>query len=259
MGRKRRGISVQQSERWVFNRMATAYAARPAYPLELVDAIAALAVGPRVADLGAGVGHLALPLAARGLDVVAVEPAREMLAGLQRAALERGLPLRALHAAAEQLPFDAARFDLVVIADALHFLDSELVGRELERVLVPRGRLAVVTCEFADTPFMNSVAELVDSAAQRRPRPLQQALRQLGALARVEFRHETRFHDETLVDPETLEQILKSVSFIGPAMNSQRFSAFRQRLHAVSEPPVWARRLTLHVGRRSARPAGKAG
>jgi ubiquinone/menaquinone biosynthesis C-methylase UbiE len=250
MGRRRRTIGVEQSERWVFNRMASVYDARPAYPPALVEAVAALPGGPRILDLGAGVGHFALPLAARGLEVVALEPAEEMLGRLRQAALARGLELQAVHAAAECVPFDAACFDRVLIADALHFLDSELVGREVERVLTPRGSLAVVTCEFAETPFMNAVKELVDVSAQRRPRPLEQALRQLGALALVDFTSEQQFHDETPVDPNTLERILGSVSFVGPAMNPARFSAFREHLHALPHPAVWARRFTLHAGRR---------
>ena len=43
--------------------MADVYDARPAYPNGLIDALAELARGRRVADLGAGIGHVALPLA----------------------------------------------------------------------------------------------------------------------------------------------------------------------------------------------------
>jgi hypothetical protein len=64
----RRKVGLEEQSRWVFNRMAAFYPARPAYPAELVDALAELAgpAGSRIGDLGAGVGHLALPLAGRG-------------------------------------------------------------------------------------------------------------------------------------------------------------------------------------------------
>ncbi len=251
MGRKRRVIGIENPAGWVFNRMAEVYDSRPVYPTELVDALVVLARGPRVVDLGAGTGHLALPLAARGLEVVAVEPAAAMLQVLERSAAERGLRVEAAHGKAEELPFDVARFDLVVISDALHFVDAELVGREVRRVLAPGGALAVVTCEFANTPFMTALRELMESAAPRRPRAISQAMRHLAALSDAPLHRAARFVDETPVEADQLESILRSISFIGPAMNPVRFEAFRERLHALPHAPVWAREFTLYQGRKS--------
>jgi len=243
----RRKVGLDQPSRWVFNRMAEFYAARPPYPVALVDALAELAgpVGRRVGDLGAGIGHLALPLAERGLDVVAVEAAQAMLDQLRAAAAERGIALRALHAAAEQLPLDPACLDLVVVADALHFLDTELTARQIARVLAPRGALALVTCQFGDTPFMRGVVRLIEEAVPRRPRALTQSIVHLSALSGVPLTNERQFHDETPVDHATLERILRSISFIGPAMHQARFAAFRARVHALPEAPVWARTFVL--------------
>ena len=42
---------------------------------------------------------------------------------------------------------------------------------------------------------------------------------------------------------------LRSISFIGPAMNPERFAAFHEKIRALPERPVWARRFTLHAGR----------
>ncbi len=264
MGLGRRKISLEHEAAWVFNRMADVYDARPGYPHALLSALAELAHGaahdipdapapkPRIADVGAGIGHLALPLAALGFDVVAIEPARAMLERLREAAQTRKLALRTLHATAEALPLESASVDLVIVADALHFLDAERTGSEIGRVLVPGGALAIVTCELAETPFMRGVVSLMQEAAPRRPRDLTKALAQISALAELTLAKTVHCQDQTPVDAETLERILRSISFIGPAMNPARFAAFRARIHALPEAAVWARRFTLRFGRKRA-------
>lgn len=247
----RRKIKLSDAQAWVFNRMAAAYDARPPYPPALIDALVELAgtSDARVLDVGAGIGHVALPLAARGLAVTAVEPAIEMLERLRETARERGLSVQALHAQAEALPVAAASAELVVISDALHFLDAELTALQVARVLAPRGALAVVTCEFASTPFMDGLVALMHDAAPRRLRATEGLLVQLSAVSCVPLSTTTEFVDSTPLDDEQLVRILQTISFIGPAMNPDRFAAFRQRLRALPEP-VWARRFTLRSGRK---------
>ncbi len=249
----RRKVGIDDASRWVFNRMADVYDARPPYPAALIDALAALtpSVGGRVADVGAGIGHIAIPLAERGLDVCAIEPAVTMLERLRDRARDRAVTLHTLHAAAEALPLGSSCLDMVVVADALHFMDAELTAREIARVLVPAGALALVRCEFADTPFMRDVVRVMEESAPRRPRPLTQSIVHLCALTGVTFTGERRFHDETPVDHQTLERILRSISFIGPAMHAQRFAAFRARVFALATAPVWARTFILRSGRRA--------
>lgn len=248
----RRKVSVEDERSWVFNRMVSAYEARPAYPVALVETLAGLAGmrRARVADIGAGLGHLALPLAARDFEVTAVEPAVRMLERLDERARERMLPIRSVHAQAEALPLPDGSFDLVVLADALHFIDSERAAYELARVLAPRGALALVTCEFASTPFMQSIVRAMQDAAPRRPREVSSTVTQLLAVARIRSSKELSFFDEVSVDHVTLEGILRSISFIGPAMNAQRYAAFRERVLDIEHEPRWARTLTLHYGHR---------
>jgi SAM-dependent methyltransferase len=249
----RRKVGLDDPTRWVFNRMADVYDARPAYPAALIDALAALASsdGRRVGDLGAGIGHVALPLAQRGFDVVAIEPAYAMLEKLEASARARRWAGRAVHAAAEATPLADASLDLAVVADALHFLDAERLATEIARVLAPRGALALVTCELGKTPFMQSLVSLIEEAVPRRPRDLARNIVHVSAITGIHLSRERRFHDETPVDHPTLERILRSISFIGPAMNPARFAAFRARVHGLPGRPTWARTFTLRSGRRA--------
>lgn len=254
----RRKITLDDRAAWVFNRMADVYDARPAYPRALIDALVALAreratptLAPRVGDVGAGIGHLALPLAAHGLAVVAVEPAEAMLAQLMARADAQQVSVLALHGAAEALPVADQSLDLAVVADALHFLDAARAGAELGRVLAPTGRLALITIELSPTPFMTALVRLMEAAAPRRPRDVRQNTAELLARARVTLVDDRSFQDEVPVDHATLERIVRSISFIGPAMNRARFAAFWAEVCALPQAPHWARRVRLRVGRRT--------
>ncbi|HEV8475169.1 MAG TPA: class I SAM-dependent methyltransferase [Methylomirabilota bacterium] len=96
--------------------------------------------GARVLDVACGPGHVAAAAAARGARVLAVDLSPEMVALARRS--HPGLDAR--QGDAEALPFDDARFDAVVCNFGLgHFPRPETAVRELARVLVPGGRLAL--------------------------------------------------------------------------------------------------------------------
>lgn len=112
---------------------------RPAYPGAAVDvALAGTPARARVLDLGAGTGKLTRLLAARGLDVVAVEPDPAMLAVLR----ERSPGVEARTGSAERIPLPDGHVDAVLVGQALHWFDLDRAGPEMARVLRPGGLLA---------------------------------------------------------------------------------------------------------------------
>ena len=113
------------------------------------DRVFALALGGRerleALDVGCGTGFLSLELAARGHRVTGIDFAPEMLALAKEKAAKAGAAIRFEHADAENLPFAAASFDLVITRHVLWTLPHpEAAIVEWMRVLRPDGRLAVI-------------------------------------------------------------------------------------------------------------------
>ena len=101
---------------------------------------ASLTPASRVLDLAAGTGRVAIPLAALGCHVVAIDIARPMLEEIPKKAPSLTIPR--LIAEGAHLPFRAASFDAVVIARLLYLVPEwqELL-REVLRVLEPGGTI----------------------------------------------------------------------------------------------------------------------
>lgn len=107
----------------------------------------------RVLDIGCGTGTLAIAAAARGTTVTGIDPSPEMLARARSKARKAGVAVAFDEAAAEALPFDEGRFDVVLSTVMLHHLprkEREACLAEVRRVLRPGGRLLLV--DFGKTP-----------------------------------------------------------------------------------------------------------
>ena len=121
---------------------------RPGYPDDLfadVIAYGSDGLGTGVLDVGAGTGKATVPLAARGLDVTALEPAEEMAQRLRTRADEAGVGdrIRVRVAAFEDLGPADGPFGLIVAAQSFHWTDPESRWQRLLELLPTSGAAAL--------------------------------------------------------------------------------------------------------------------
>ena len=243
----------------VFERLADDYRARPSYPDALVARLSELAgPGRPVVDLGAGTGLLAAPLARAGHPVLAVEPARAMLAVCTEACA--GLPVTPVLAPAESTGLGDVAAGLVLLADAVHWIRPDAAGAEARRLLAPDGVVAVVAPEPLDTPFMRGLRGLlVASNPKAGSLTTASRTRQFLVLAAGPGRpEEERLEQRVVLGRETLRRVVRSLSYGGPALGPARLDRLLDEVEALAEREdrEWARVLRLcwlRRGRRSRR------
>jgi cyclopropane fatty-acyl-phospholipid synthase-like methyltransferase len=153
-----------------FGRSAREYEqGRPEWPAELIDRVVErLGLGPRatVLDLGAGTGKLTRALVPRFAHVYAVEPDDAMRAVLEE--VVAGAEARRGHADAVPLGDDAV--DAVFSAEAFHWFATSETVAELERVLAPRGGVAIfwnIPQEDREPQLSEEAERVIDDAFRR--------------------------------------------------------------------------------------------
>ena len=147
-----------------FGRTAGDYRAfRAGFPPEFFAELSRRGIavaGRRALDLGTGTGAVARGLAAMGMDVTGLDPAKPML--VEAAALDREAGIvveyRVGHAEATALP-DAA-FDLVTAGQCWHWFDRVAAAMEVRRLLAPGSR--VVIAHFDWLPLGDNVVEATE-------------------------------------------------------------------------------------------------
>lgn len=126
----------------------------------------------QVLEVGCGTGAFAAALTEQAsAAVTAVDACEEMLAVARRRVGKRA---RLERAAAERLPFPARSFERAVMRLVVQELDRPLAFGEAARVLVPGGRVAIVTShpESLDELWVNRLfPELAAIDRARFPRP----------------------------------------------------------------------------------------
>lgn len=129
---------------WDYTKLADAYLQRPDYSDTAIDAmlsIAGVEKKDKFCDIGAGVAHLTLMLAAREGNVIAVEPNDSMRAyGIKRT--EGYSNVEWHEGTGENTGQNDADFDMVTFGSSFNVCNRQLALIETARILKPRGWFA---------------------------------------------------------------------------------------------------------------------
>ena len=131
----------------LFDQAAAAYdEARPGYPPELIDKLielAELSEKARILEIGCGTGQITRSFAERCYEIVAVELG-ENLARMATGNLADFPSAQVIHGSFEAWEPDDSAFDLVLSAQAFHWIDPVVGYPKIRRLLKDQGHLAVV-------------------------------------------------------------------------------------------------------------------
>ena len=149
---------------WDYTELAEAYLKRPDYSDAAIDAMLTIGEVKRrsnVCDVGAGVGHLTLMLASRGLDVIAIEPNDAMRArGMARTTNLPNVVWR--EGTGENTAQPSKIFDMVTFGSSFNVCDRSRALEETARILKPRGWFACMwNHRWLDDPIQADIESII--------------------------------------------------------------------------------------------------
>jgi ubiquinone/menaquinone biosynthesis C-methylase UbiE len=206
-----------------FNGAARGYARfRPGYPDALVDGVLSetgVKSHDPVADLGCGTGILTRMLAARGLDVVGIDPNGDMLEEARSAG--GGAEYR--KGDAESTGLADRSVALVTVAQAFHWFDVDVALAELQRVLKPQGHVAAIWNIRGESAFMDAYDALLRrfSSEYKVLESWETTLAELKRHPRVSGARELRAEHAQRFDLESLQGRAWSSSYVFRGVHDQ--------------------------------------
>ena len=212
--------------------------------------------------MGAGSGRASVPLAQRGYRVIALEPSEAMRSrGLQHAA-PFGDRLEFVGGTAEETGRPAASADLIVCAQAFHWVDPARGLPEFARVLRPGGGLAIFWNDRDRDWKHGTVAAELEALVSRynpaycceyRDRDWAEIIAASGRFSPAErqaFRH------GVTMDADSLVGLTRSFSYVRNVLDEGRRGAFEEEVRDMvqalqgDEPFTLGYRTELYAAKR---------
>jgi ubiquinone/menaquinone biosynthesis C-methylase UbiE len=163
-------VTVDKDLRATFDTIAELYdEARPGYPEQLIDdaiALSGIPPGGRILEVGCGPGKATLPFARRGYAMVCVELG-ENLATLATEHCQPYPDVEIQNMAFEEWPLQEKAFDLVLSAQAFHWIPPKIGYPKAAAALKDNGAIALIWnhSPVADTPFRRAIRKVYEKRA----------------------------------------------------------------------------------------------
>jgi ubiquinone/menaquinone biosynthesis C-methylase UbiE len=164
--------------------------------------IAQVSAGHHVLDVATGTGNAALPAAAAGATVTALDITPTLLTIAAQHATAAGLEVTWVHGDAQALPFPDESFDRVLSCVGVQFCARKsAAAAELIRVCRPGGRVALIA--WTAEGFLGKVLRAVSEATGGGPRPasLVWGAEEGATELFAEFVTDIQFHRDHVVMP----------------------------------------------------------
>ncbi len=158
-------MTIDRSRRTTFNDVADLYdEVRPRYPAGLIDDIVAFSRIPdrgRILEIGCGPGNATVAFAARGYKMLGIE------LGARLAALAvkncRAYPdVKIINASFEDWQLEEKSFDLVISAEAFHWIPPEIAYPKAARALKDSGAASLfwIIYQYPETEIYKAIADV---------------------------------------------------------------------------------------------------
>lgn len=158
-------MSLNRSARTSFNRVARLYdEARPGYPEALIEDVlssSGIPPGGRILEIGCGTGKATVSFARRGYSMLCLELG-ENLAAVARENCRPYPRVEIQTTAFEAWALQAQSFDLVISAQAFHWIPPEIGYPKVQQALKESGTMALFWNQYpaSHTEFFQALAEV---------------------------------------------------------------------------------------------------
>lgn len=165
--------------RQTFNQVAHLYdRARPHYPTDLIEdlvELAQLSPAAQILEIGTGTGKATLPMAQRGFTLHCLEPGNK-LATIATENLRPYPSVTIETVTFEDWPLQAEGYDLVMSAQAFHWVDPAVGYPKVAQALKPTGKIALIwnIASKSDTAIFQQLDRVYTTYANWRLKPFEE-------------------------------------------------------------------------------------